>query len=76
MVLGSHRAIPGNTVSRRITPNDISTNGIAPLKISAIVASFVILDKINTFKPTGGVISAISVRSTKTIPNHTGSKPR
>jgi hypothetical protein len=76
MVLGSHRAIPGNTVSKRITPNDISTNGMAPLKISAIVASFVILDKMNTFNPTGGVISAISVNRTRTIPNQTGSKPR
>ena len=49
--------------------------GIIPRNMVYIGTSGAIPLMINTFRPTGGVISPISITSTSTTPNHIGSNP-
>lgn len=51
-------------------------NGITPLKISCMGTFLVTLEIAKTLTPIGGVICPISIVSTVTTPNQTGSKPR
>src|SRR6185369_13564300 len=76
MKLGSHSERIGNATRIASRSTSAHMNGSTPLKMVAVLSSWMSVRRTNMFMPTGGLMSPISTTHTMMIPNQIGSKPR
>ena len=73
---GNQRVKAGRIINNASLIISAHQNGVTPRNTVALLRSFTMPVKTNTFMPTGGVIKLISVATTTIIPNQIGSIPK